>query len=113
VGSHGDLNASASGALPAPRGPGLRHGLDELVVDGAYDPQPAESAIAPSGALAAVFAEVRIDQDLGVPRLARLTSVIAGGSPCAAGMASRCSAAWVSASSRSCCSPRAPLGWIV
>jgi CO/xanthine dehydrogenase Mo-binding subunit len=53
--------------------------MDELVVDGAYDPQPAESAMAPAGAFAAVFAEVRIDRDLGMLRLARLVSVIDGG----------------------------------
>jgi CO/xanthine dehydrogenase Mo-binding subunit len=56
-----------------------RHGMDELVVDGVYDPRPAESALAPAGAFAAVFAEIRIDQDLGVLRVARLTSVIDGG----------------------------------
>jgi CO/xanthine dehydrogenase Mo-binding subunit len=56
-----------------------RHGLDELAADGAIDPRPAESATAPAGAFAAVFAEVRIDQDLGVLRLARLVSVIDGG----------------------------------
>jgi hypothetical protein len=56
-----------------------RHGLDELVVDGAIDPQPAQSATAPAGAFAAVFAEVRVDRDLGVLRVARMTSVIDGG----------------------------------
>jgi xanthine dehydrogenase YagR molybdenum-binding subunit len=56
-----------------------RHGLDELVVDGATDPKPAESAMAPAGPFAALFAEVRIDQDLGVLRVARLVSVIDGG----------------------------------
>jgi xanthine dehydrogenase YagR molybdenum-binding subunit len=56
-----------------------RHRMDELVVDGAYDPQPAESVMAPAGAFAAVFAEVRIDRDLGMLRLARLMSAIDGG----------------------------------
>ncbi len=56
-----------------------RHGLEELVVDGAIDPRPAESATAPAGAFAAVFAEVRIDRDLGVLRVARLVSAIDGG----------------------------------
>jgi xanthine dehydrogenase YagR molybdenum-binding subunit len=56
-----------------------RHGLHELVVDGAIDPRPAESATAPAGAFAAVFAEVRIDRDLGVLRVARLVSAIDGG----------------------------------
>ena len=56
-----------------------RHGLDGLVVDGAADPQPAQSATAPAGAFAAVFAEVRIDADLGVLRLAGLVSVIDAG----------------------------------
>ncbi len=56
-----------------------RHGLDELVVDGATDPRPAESAMTPAGAFAAVFAEVRVDRDLGVLRIARLVSVIDGG----------------------------------
>jgi xanthine dehydrogenase YagR molybdenum-binding subunit len=56
-----------------------RHGMDELVVDGAIDPQPAESATAPAGAFTAVFAEVRVDRDLGVLRVARLVSVIDGG----------------------------------
>jgi CO/xanthine dehydrogenase Mo-binding subunit len=52
-----------------------RHGLDELAAGGAIDPQPAQSATAPAG----VFAEVRVDQDLGVLRVARLASVIDGG----------------------------------
>jgi xanthine dehydrogenase YagR molybdenum-binding subunit len=56
-----------------------RHGMDELVVDGTYDPQPGESATAPAGAFAAVFAEVRIDRDLGVVRVDRLVSAIDGG----------------------------------
>jgi CO/xanthine dehydrogenase Mo-binding subunit len=56
-----------------------RHGLDELAADGAIDPQPAESATAPAGAFAALFAEVRVDRDLGVLRVARLVSVIDGG----------------------------------
>jgi CO/xanthine dehydrogenase Mo-binding subunit len=56
-----------------------RHRLDELVADGAYDPQPAQSAMAPAGAFAAVFAEVRVDRDLGTMRVARLVSVIDGG----------------------------------
>ena len=53
--------------------------MDERVVDGAIDPQPAESAMAPAGAFTAVFAEVRVDRDLGVSRVARLVSVIDGG----------------------------------
>ena len=56
-----------------------RHRLDELVVDGAIDPRPTESATAPAGAFAAVFAEVHVDRDLGVLRVARLVSVIDGG----------------------------------
>jgi len=56
-----------------------RHGMDELVVDGAIDPRPAESATAPAGAFTAVFAEVGVDRDLGVLRVARLVSVIDGG----------------------------------
>jgi CO/xanthine dehydrogenase Mo-binding subunit len=56
-----------------------RHGLDELAADGAIDPQPAQSATAPAGAFAAVFAEARVDRDLGVLRVARMTSVIDAG----------------------------------
>jgi CO/xanthine dehydrogenase Mo-binding subunit len=55
-----------------------RHGLNELTADG--DVTPSENAaVAPSPAFAAQFAEVHIDADLGVLRVARMVTAVDGG----------------------------------
>jgi CO/xanthine dehydrogenase Mo-binding subunit len=57
-----------------------RHGLPELTADGeSAPPNAAELGMAPSGAFAAKFVEVRVDRDLGVLRIARVVSVVDGG----------------------------------
>jgi CO/xanthine dehydrogenase Mo-binding subunit len=57
-----------------------RNGLAELTADGeSTPPDPAELGMAPSGAFAAKFVEVRVDRDLGRIRVARMVSVVDGG----------------------------------
>ncbi|SFR29943.1 xanthine dehydrogenase, molybdenum binding subunit apoprotein [Lentzea waywayandensis] len=58
-----------------------RHGLDELTADGELDlaAAAADAGVAPAGAFAARFAEVRVDEDLGLLRVTRLLSVVDGG----------------------------------
>jgi len=57
-----------------------RHGLDELTADGdSAPPKPEDVGMAPSGAFAARFAEVRVDPDLGLVRVARIVSAVDGG----------------------------------
>lgn len=56
-----------------------RHGLDELSAEGEVTPHPEGAGMAPSPAFAAHFAEVHVDADLGVLRVARVASVIDGG----------------------------------
>lgn len=56
-----------------------RHGLDELSADGAVTPSLEGAAVAPSPAFAAQFAEVHIDADLGLLRVARIVTVVDGG----------------------------------
>ncbi len=57
-----------------------RHGLDELTADGDTAPgKPQAVGMAPAGAFAARFAEVRVDPDLGLVRVARIVSAIDGG----------------------------------
>ena len=57
-----------------------RHGLDELTAPGdSTPPQPQDVGMAPAGAFAARFAEVRVDPDLGLVRVARVVSAIDGG----------------------------------
>ena len=56
-----------------------RHGLDELTADGTATPDPAAAGVAPAGAFAARFVEVRIDEELGLMRIARIVSVIDAG----------------------------------
>jgi CO/xanthine dehydrogenase Mo-binding subunit len=56
-----------------------RHELDEITADGAMNPQAEGAAMAPAGAFAARFAEVRIDEELGVLRVARIVSAVDGG----------------------------------
>ena len=57
-----------------------RNGLTELTADAESTPPDAKtSGMAPSGAFAAKFVEVRVDRDLGLLRIARIVSVIDGG----------------------------------
>jgi len=57
-----------------------RHGLAELTADGdSAPPAPQDAGMAPAGAFAARFAEVRVDPDLGRVRVARVVSAIDGG----------------------------------
>jgi xanthine dehydrogenase YagR molybdenum-binding subunit len=56
-----------------------RHGLDELTADGTATPDPAAAGVAPAGAFAARFAEVRIDEELGLMRIARIVSIVDAG----------------------------------
>jgi CO/xanthine dehydrogenase Mo-binding subunit len=57
-----------------------RHGLPELTADGSSTPaDPRRSGMAPAGAFGAHFAEVRVDEDLGLIRVTRVVSVIDGG----------------------------------
>ena len=56
-----------------------RHGLDELSADGEMTPHPEQGGFAPSPAFAAQFAEVHIDAELGLLRVARIVTVVDGG----------------------------------
>jgi xanthine dehydrogenase YagR molybdenum-binding subunit len=56
-----------------------RHRLDEMSADGEVNPQAAGTGMAPAGAFAARFAEVRIDEELGLLRVARIVSAIDAG----------------------------------
>jgi CO/xanthine dehydrogenase Mo-binding subunit len=57
-----------------------RHGLDELTADAEATPPSQEgNELALSGPFAAKFVEVGVDQDLGLIRVARVTSVVDGG----------------------------------
>jgi xanthine dehydrogenase YagR molybdenum-binding subunit len=56
-----------------------RHELAELAVEGEVNPQADGAGMAPAGAQAARFAEVRIDADLGLLRIARIVSAIGAG----------------------------------
>jgi xanthine dehydrogenase YagR molybdenum-binding subunit len=57
-----------------------RHGLAELTADGSSaPPTPQDVGMAPAGAFAAKFAEVRVDPDLGLVRVARIVSAVDAG----------------------------------
>jgi CO/xanthine dehydrogenase Mo-binding subunit len=57
-----------------------RHGMAELTADGVSTPPTREqTGMAPAGAFAAKFVEVRVDVDLGLLRVSRVVSVIDGG----------------------------------
>lgn len=57
-----------------------RHGLAELTADGSSaPPAPQDVGMAPAGAFAARFAEVRVDPDLGLVRVARIVSAVDAG----------------------------------
>jgi xanthine dehydrogenase YagR molybdenum-binding subunit len=58
-----------------------RNGLDSLTAEGAVDlgADAAASRIAPAGAFAARFVEIRVDEELGRLRVSRVVSVVDGG----------------------------------
>jgi xanthine dehydrogenase YagR molybdenum-binding subunit len=58
-----------------------RNGLDSLTAEGSVDlgADAAASRIAPAGAFAARFVEVRVDEELGRLRVSRIMSVVDGG----------------------------------
>ena len=56
-----------------------RHGLPEITADGERDPQANGASPPPNGSFAAWFAEVRVDADLGLLRVARIVSVVDAG----------------------------------
>jgi len=58
-----------------------RHELDELTAHGAVDlmSTAGSTGVAPAGAFAARFVEVRVDEDLGLLHIARIVSVVDGG----------------------------------
>jgi xanthine dehydrogenase YagR molybdenum-binding subunit len=55
-----------------------RHGLPEITAHGERNPR-ANGARPPLGSFAAWFAEVRVDADLGLPRVARIVSAVDAG----------------------------------
>jgi CO/xanthine dehydrogenase Mo-binding subunit len=56
-----------------------RRELHELSALGEWRARPQGTGLAPAGAFAAQFAEVRIDEDLGLVRVARMVSAVDGG----------------------------------
>ena len=56
-----------------------RHGLPEITADGERDPQADGASLPPYGSFAACFAEVRVDADLGLLRVARIVSAVDAG----------------------------------
>ena len=56
-----------------------RHGLPEITADGERDPQADGASPPPYGSFAACFAEVRVDADLGLLRVARVVSAVDAG----------------------------------
>src|SRR3954469_23629511 len=56
-----------------------RHGLPEITADGERDPRGDGAGAPPSGTFAACFAEVRVDADLGILRVARIVSAVDAG----------------------------------
>jgi xanthine dehydrogenase YagR molybdenum-binding subunit len=56
-----------------------RHDLDQLTADGEIKPQSEGAGVAAAGPFAARFAEVRVDKDLGLLRIARIVTVVDAG----------------------------------
>lgn len=56
-----------------------RHGLPEITADGERNPRVNGASEPPSGSFAARFAEVRVDPDLGLLRVARIVSALDAG----------------------------------
>jgi xanthine dehydrogenase YagR molybdenum-binding subunit len=57
----------------------VRHEVAALTADGEHNPQANGAGMTPAGSFAAQFAEVRIDEELGVLRIARMVSVVDAG----------------------------------
>ena len=57
----------------------IRHGLEQITKLGEINPQADRADMAPSPAFAAHFAEVRVDADLGLLRIARIVSAVDAG----------------------------------
>jgi xanthine dehydrogenase YagR molybdenum-binding subunit len=56
-----------------------RHGRAEITADGERNPRANGASPPPSGSFAALFAEVRVDAQLGLLRVARIVSAVDGG----------------------------------
>jgi xanthine dehydrogenase YagR molybdenum-binding subunit len=56
-----------------------RHGLDQMTANGVMNPKPDGAGMARSPAFAAQYAEVRVDKDLGLLRIARMVSAVDAG----------------------------------
>jgi xanthine dehydrogenase YagR molybdenum-binding subunit len=56
-----------------------RHGLPDMTAHGERDPQASGASPPPDGSFAAWFAEVRVDADLGLLRVARIVSAVDAG----------------------------------
>ena len=56
-----------------------RHGLPDMTAHGERDPQASGASPPPDGSFAAWFAEVRVDADLGLMRVARIVSAVDAG----------------------------------
>ncbi|MFI9235702.1 xanthine dehydrogenase family protein molybdopterin-binding subunit [Streptomyces sp. NPDC053079] len=56
-----------------------RHGREELTAEGTAEPPDKDAPVVPTGPHAAKFAEVHVDADLGVIRVARLLTAVACG----------------------------------
>jgi xanthine dehydrogenase YagR molybdenum-binding subunit len=56
-----------------------RHGLDEPTADAEATPPSRDVELANSGPFAAKFVEVRVDEDLGLIRVARITTAVDAG----------------------------------
>lgn len=56
-----------------------RHGLSEITADGERDPNANGASPPPNGSFAAWFADVRVDADLGLLRVARIVSAVDAG----------------------------------
>ncbi|GIG89292.1 xanthine dehydrogenase family protein molybdopterin-binding subunit [Plantactinospora endophytica] len=56
-----------------------RHGLAELTASGRSTPNPEGTALAPAGPFAARFAEVRVDEELGLLHVVRIVTAVDAG----------------------------------
>ena len=56
-----------------------RHGLPELTAHGERNPRANRASPPPAGSFAALFAEVRVDAELGLLRVARIVSAVDAG----------------------------------
>jgi xanthine dehydrogenase YagR molybdenum-binding subunit len=87
-----------------------RNGLAELVADGDYDPVAEANGPRAIFSFAAVFAEVRVDPDLGLVRMSRFVGAYdAGASSTPGPRAARRSAVSSGESARRCSSSRKPI----